>query len=210
MKFSVTILCACAAFAATGAACQAQSAAASLPNTTLIPEKTRTADYSALGSLPDWSGIWTLDFPKRGDAPPGAAVVDSYGRRRVEGAGGRGGEKRRAADRERELRAAGHAANHVPAVRRGISVYAGARDDHSGSVHAGAARLYRRARPSGRSRSDVQRQFDRTLGRRHAGDRHDRPGPQAAARLQSVESWAESACGRKNSADQSRLRSKIA
>jgi hypothetical protein len=70
MKFPVRILCACAALAATGAACRAQSAPTPAANTTLVPEKTRTADYSALGALPDWSGIWTLDFPKPGDAAP--------------------------------------------------------------------------------------------------------------------------------------------
>jgi hypothetical protein len=70
MRFSVTIVCACSVFAAMGAACRAQSAPVPLPNTTIIPEKTRSADYTALGALPDWSGIWVLDFPKRGDAPP--------------------------------------------------------------------------------------------------------------------------------------------
>lgn len=74
MKFRVMILCACAALAAAGAVCRAQNAPATSPatNAVLIPEKTRTADYSALGALPDWSGIWTLDFPKPGDAPPEA------------------------------------------------------------------------------------------------------------------------------------------
>jgi len=70
MKFSVTILCACSVFAGMGATCRAQSAPTPPPNTTIIPEKTRTADYATLGSLPDWSGIWVLNFPKRGDAPP--------------------------------------------------------------------------------------------------------------------------------------------
>jgi hypothetical protein len=70
MKFRMTIVCVCAALAAMSATCRAQSAPTPAANTTLIPEKARTADYSALASLPDWSGIWTLDFPKRGDAPP--------------------------------------------------------------------------------------------------------------------------------------------
>lgn len=69
MKFPVTILCVCSAFAAAGAVCQGQSANAS-PSATFATAKSGGAAYSSLSSLPDWNGIWTLDFPKRGDAPP--------------------------------------------------------------------------------------------------------------------------------------------
>jgi hypothetical protein len=74
LKSSIMILCLCSACWVASATCQAQGATAPA-NTTIIPEKARTTDYSALGALPDWSGIWVLDFPKRGDAPPEEPVL---------------------------------------------------------------------------------------------------------------------------------------
>jgi hypothetical protein len=72
MKFPVVILCLCSAFATLGAACRGQSANAPAGASAATPAsaKSSKAAYSSLGSLPDWNGIWVLDFPRRGDPPP--------------------------------------------------------------------------------------------------------------------------------------------
>jgi hypothetical protein len=56
----------------TGAASPAQSAtpaSATVPSVAPTPQQ-RAAAYTALGQLPDWSGLWTFDFPHPGGAPP--------------------------------------------------------------------------------------------------------------------------------------------
>jgi hypothetical protein len=64
MKFSVAILAgvlACAAFASTSRAQSAQASSGTAAQTSRAS--------AVASSLPDWAGIWTLDFPKRGDPP---------------------------------------------------------------------------------------------------------------------------------------------
>jgi len=68
MKFSLAIFVACSAFAGLAAVCRAQTA--NTPTNAGTTAKSREAAYSALGSLPDWSGIWIFDFPRPGAAPP--------------------------------------------------------------------------------------------------------------------------------------------
>ncbi|MGA3295545.1 MAG: hypothetical protein ABSE45_16370 [Candidatus Acidiferrales bacterium] len=59
MRLPVAVVAAWSALAVLGAVCQGQTA--SMPAN---PEnaKSRSAAYTALGSLPDWGGIWTFNF----------------------------------------------------------------------------------------------------------------------------------------------------
>jgi hypothetical protein len=64
MKFSLAILAgvfACAAFAPISRAQLAQTSSSTTAQTSHAA--------AVASSLPDWAGIWTLDFPKRGDPP---------------------------------------------------------------------------------------------------------------------------------------------
>jgi hypothetical protein len=66
MKISLAILAALFAVVGFAPISSAQSAQAS-PNTTAA--QSNQASARPVSSLPDWAGIWTLDFPKRGDPP---------------------------------------------------------------------------------------------------------------------------------------------
>ncbi len=78
--------------------------------------------------------------------------------------------------RRGQLPAAGHARGHDPALSDPDPGDARRGDHHPGSLHAGAPRPHRRARPCGRSGPDLQRRFHRPLGRRHPRGRHHGPG----------------------------------
>ncbi len=69
MKFSLAIflaLIACVGFAPISRAQTEQSSS----NTAAAQSSRTSANARPLSSLPDWAGIWTLDFPKRGSPPP--------------------------------------------------------------------------------------------------------------------------------------------
>jgi len=64
MKIRMAIPCVCAVLGMS-TACRAQSAGGTDSKATKIAPP----DYADLSKLPDWRGIWTLDFPKPGDPP---------------------------------------------------------------------------------------------------------------------------------------------
>lgn len=68
MKFSLAIFVGLFVLAGLAPTSSGQSAQTS-PNTTAAQSKSNQASARPVASLPDWGGIWTLDFPKRGDAP---------------------------------------------------------------------------------------------------------------------------------------------
>ena len=115
MKFSFAIFLGLFALTWSAPTSSAQSAQTS-PNT--AGAQSKQASARPVSSLPDWNGIWVLDFPKRGDPPRRGAIVDANGRRGAKGSEGRRSEKPRASHRKRELLAARHAHHHVSALRR--------------------------------------------------------------------------------------------
>src|SRR5690348_16471528 len=66
MKFSLAILLALFALAGFVPISSAQSAQASASKASA---QSNQASQRPVSSLPDWAGIWVLDFPKRGDPP---------------------------------------------------------------------------------------------------------------------------------------------
>ena len=66
MRFFPTLLVVMAAFAGFATACHGQ-AAQQPAKTFAVP---RNANTASLASLPDWTGIWTFDFPTPGGPPP--------------------------------------------------------------------------------------------------------------------------------------------
>jgi len=66
MKYSVAMLLGVLVFAGAGVTAQGQQVQAPAPG------NAAAAPYSPNGPYPDWLGIWVLNFPQRGDAPPEA------------------------------------------------------------------------------------------------------------------------------------------
>jgi hypothetical protein len=82
MKRVFAIFFACSASLILAGACFAQADHSSPVSTAASPAQSatpvsvaptsqpRAAAYTALGQLPDWSGLWTFDFPHPGGGPP--------------------------------------------------------------------------------------------------------------------------------------------
>ena len=129
--------------------------------------------WASIAQLPDMNGVWEMTFGGRrsgaqgaGDfgAPQQFSLTPAYVAMQKEFQANPPHDSPHG-----ELRAARNAGHHEPAVSDRDPVHAGHGHRDRRSVHAGAPHLHRRPRASRRSRSDLQRQLHRPLGRRHAG-----------------------------------------